>query len=513
MRTKNIFKTLAAAMLMPAMLLATSCNKEVSTENTAEKGYEFPVTINVTRQGDDSASKAYFNESTHKLEFTAGDQLFVKDDDHATAGALAGTLTYDAVSGKFSGTITTQKEYEGTIDALLAGAGATLLPNGYESYGYLSISGSGYDALLKIVMNKTFASTKAAAVEQFSFEYGSYTSGTGFALEPMCAVLNFTINGLAASTEVAVVFSNGYGDITGNVTTDGDGTATFAIGVFGDANLYGKTLTVGGNDITLVSSSKTVAAGKIYNITRSAVTLDYVEFSDGVNTVKVAPMNLGATTVAESAATCYGDFYAWGATEPFGTVAYTAHNSGTVTATAGHTGAYTIENAPYYSSGYTKYNTTDGKTALEAADDAVAVNKSGWHMPTQAELQTLYAACGGTGTSITPSSISSGSSYSKGIYWVEGATSTVTVGGDAYSVNGMLFVQDADTHVFFPAAGSIQNATLSNAGTKGSYWSANLDEAPWISYAIGLFPNSTELKNLSTSASRNIGLSVRPFKD
>ena len=511
MKSKNIFKTLALAMLMPAMLLSTSCNKEVSTENPAEKGYEFPVTINVTRQSDDPGTRATFNESTRKLEFTAGDKLFVSGN-NATAGQYAGTLDYDAVSGKFSGIITTKNEYTGTIEALLTGSYAILLPKDYGSYGFFSYTeNNGYDAALFLDYSNAFSLTKAAAVEQFSLEYGTYSSG--FALNPMCAVLNFTINGLAASTEVAVVFNDGSTNTSGNVTTNASGIATFAIGVVNGTDLNGCSLTVGGNAITLVSSSKTVEAGKIYNITRSAVTLDYVEFSDGVNNVKVAPMNLGATTVAESAATCYGDFYAWGATEPFGTVAYTAHNSGTVTATAGHTGAYTIANAPYYSSGYTKYNTTDGKTALEAADDAVAVNKSGWHMPTQAELQTLYAACGGTGASITPSSISSGSSYSKGIYWVEGATSTVTVGGDAYKVNGMLFVQDADTHVFFPAAGSIQNDELSNAGTKGSYWSATRDEAPWISYAIGLFPSSTELKNLSTSAGRNTGLSVRPFKD
>ena len=274
----SIFKTLAFALLMPTMLLTTSCSSEddalnnnTAAESTVNKGYTLPVTVNVTRQGDEATTRASFNESTRKLEFTAGDQLFVKGN-HDDAGKFAGTLDYVSY-GTFSGTITTQNEWTGTAYDLFTTADeckATLLPAGYESYEYLSISGSGYDASLEMVMNNTFASTKAAAVEQFSFEYGSYTSGTGFALEPMCAVLNFTINGLAASTEVAVVFSNGYGDITGNVTTDGDGTATFAIGLFGDEDLNDYSLTVGGNDITLVSSSKTLVAGKIYNITRSA---------------------------------------------------------------------------------------------------------------------------------------------------------------------------------------------------------------------------------------------------
>ena len=49
MNTKNILKTLALAMLMPAILLTTACSNDddaVNTENTAKKGYALPVTIN-----------------------------------------------------------------------------------------------------------------------------------------------------------------------------------------------------------------------------------------------------------------------------------------------------------------------------------------------------------------------------------------------------------------------------------------------------------------------------------
>ena len=67
---------------------------------------------------------------------------------------------------------------------------------------------------------------------------------------------------------------------------------------------------------------------------------------------------------------------------------YTAYNAGTVTATTGHDGGYSQANAPYYSgSAYTAYiNSGEGKaalTTLEAADDAVAANMPGWHMPKQ----------------------------------------------------------------------------------------------------------------------------------
>lgn len=264
MKTKNIFKTLVLAAV-----LVSACGKNEIADDF--KGYALPVTINVSRQGDEPATRATYNESTKKLSFTAGDKLFVTGN-HAEAGVFAGTLDYDAVSGKFSGTVTTKNEYTGTIDALMASAYAVLLPAGYESYGFNSIVGNGYEATIRHYLHKAFALTKAAAVEQFSVERAlSYSSG--FALAPMNAILNFTINGLGASTEVDVSFSYpNYPDptvISGKVTTDGDGTATFAIGIIYDNNLKDCTLTVGGLPITLTSSSKMVEAGHIYNISRS----------------------------------------------------------------------------------------------------------------------------------------------------------------------------------------------------------------------------------------------------
>ena len=201
MRTNTIIKALAFAML-----LATACNKNeiANDENTDKKGFALPVTVNVTREGDD-ATKATYNESTRKLEFSAGDKLFVYGSQY-NAGKFVGTLDYVPATGKFSGTIYTESPYEGTIDNLMETVNAFLLPAGYESYGFYSVSGSGYEATVTEDDTKAFALTKAAAVEQFSFEQTiSYSSG--FALSPENAILNFTISGLTANKEVAVSFN------------------------------------------------------------------------------------------------------------------------------------------------------------------------------------------------------------------------------------------------------------------------------------------------------------------
>jgi len=276
MKTKTIFKTLALAMLMPTMLLTTACSSDdndiVNTENPAniQKGYTLPVTVNVTRQGDDATTRATYDGEKRKLSFSTGDKLFVTGD-HDKAGQFAGTLDYDAVSGKFSGTVTTKEEYTGTADALFTDANsarAFLMPAGHESYGFFSIEGSGYDAMISFDFTKAFALTKAAAVEQFSVER-AFVYSSGFALAPMNAIANFTISGLTANKEVAVSFDTGMtGVIDGNVTTSAEGIATFAVGVLSyDKKLEDCTLTVDGNNIAM--PTKTTEAGHIYNISRN----------------------------------------------------------------------------------------------------------------------------------------------------------------------------------------------------------------------------------------------------
>ena len=275
MKTKNIFKTLAMAMLLPAMLLTTACSNSDddavvnNNEQTAKKGYPLQVTVNVTREGDEAATRASYNESTKKLSFSAGDQLFVAG--YASgAGEFAGTLTWVS-EGTFSGTITTSKAYSGTAAALFSSADdidAELLPAGYGTYGYFSITANdGYDAALSHDGTKTFATTKAAAVEQFSREYADSYSG-GFTLSPANAILYFTISGLTASTNVTATLTNSYSEvISGTVITNGSGVATFAMAVGDGTNLNELSLTVGGKAIAL--GIHALAAGKIYNVTRA----------------------------------------------------------------------------------------------------------------------------------------------------------------------------------------------------------------------------------------------------
>ena len=290
MKTNNILKALAFALL-----ITTACNKSeiANEENTEKKGFSFPVTVNVTRDGDDT-TKATFNDGTKKLSFSEGDILFVGGQNTSVgAGYFDGALDYDAVSGKFSGTITTQFEYTGTADELFTAPNyihATLLPKGYEDYGYLYIEhlhaeGYGFEDCIGRRNEYTFATSKAAAVEQFSFEQAtSYSSG--FALEPKNAILNFTITGFFGNSKVDVSLTGSGYTITKTVTTDNSGNAKFAVGIGGNYDLNNFTLTAGVKAVTIVDSSTPLVKGKIYNITRSATATTLSELKTAINAGK-----------------------------------------------------------------------------------------------------------------------------------------------------------------------------------------------------------------------------------
>lgn len=285
MRTNTLIKALAFAML-----LATACNKNeiANDENTDKKGFALPVSVNVTREGNDATKAEYTDkgDGTGSLGFSAGDKLFVEGRDNDGAEYFAGVLDYVPATGKFTGTIYTQNEWLGTVDELFVAANAdqtlynptfiaTLLPAGYEDYGYLGINDKGdayaYNDRVKDNINYTLATSKAAGVEQLSWERATaYSSVTGFALEPRNAILNFTVTGLEANTDVDVLVrrSETWYIGTKTIKTDNDGKVTFVACYPYGNNLQDCTVTVGGSAITVVSSEKNVERGKIYNITR-----------------------------------------------------------------------------------------------------------------------------------------------------------------------------------------------------------------------------------------------------
>jgi len=448
MNTKNIMKALAMAMLMPAMLF-TSCSKDKEViptidDNTAKKGYPLQVTVNVTCENDDTPAgssktmRAEYNESTKKLEFSAGDKLFVYGSE-TSAGSFAGTLDWVS-EGTFSGTMTIEHEWAGTSDALFSAAStisATLLPAGYGTYGYLTIKNSGYDAYVYPAPANAFAaSTKAAGVEQLSLEEAAIYS-SGFALSPQNAILNFTITGLTPNTGVTATLNSGSGMyilnlVSGNVTANAAGEATFAMGVTGGTyNIKDLTLSIGGNTIDITNSSKTLVAGNIYNITRSVIAYP-IDLSDATSVcvgnvvttdAKVYPTVAAATADSKTAVAIIayvgsaGSVDASSASYKGLAIALSDANSGSECAWAGTNAnclssqTSDITSALGFKNGISCTGTLTGDGHTHAAAAAAASNNSasaptgtsGWFLPSMGQWNLIVQglATMKTGSAVT----------------------------------------------------------------------------------------------------------------
>ena len=144
--------------------------------------------------------------------------------------------------------------------------------------------------------------------------------------------------------------------------------------------------------------------------------------------VKWATCNVGASTPEE-----YGDYFAWGETQPKGKYDWSIYKycNGT-------------ENILTKYSTRSSYGNVDNKTILDLEDDAAYVNWGGiWRMPTTAEQQELINNCTWN--------------------W------TTQNGVNGYKVTG-----PNGNSIFLPAAGYMEYSGPSAVGSFGGYWSSSL---------------------------------------
>lgn len=244
--------------------------------------------------------------------------------------------------------------------------------------------------------------------------------------------------------------------------------------------------------------------------------------------VKWATMNVGATTVAQSNTTAFGDFYAWGEVDTY----YKSYTDSSVSwyknSTDTHIpGTKFSHNWSNYGTGEPQKNFQEWSPAPYndkyqlTADYDVAHKEWGgtWRMPTMADFKNLYEACvdksyssigSGTGTATLKPLPKDGIITKGGIYWVP---QNSTVDGYPYNVAGVLFVvmEDPTQRIFFPAAGNIQNIKRDGTGTLCSYWSANA-HAEALQYAYPLYIGNAGI-NVNQKLPRCYGFSIRPVSD
>ena len=180
-----------------------------------------------------------------------------------------------------------------------------------------------------------------------------------------------------------------------------------------------------------------------------------------------ASCNVGATKPED-----YGDYFAWGETQPKST--YTIGNY-KYYRPDDNRGEYT-KYCPKSSYGYNGYQ--DNLVTLQSSDDAAAANVSGARMPMRAEWEELRGNC----------------------TW-----KWITLNG----VNGMCVTGPSGKSLFLPAAGERWDDETYGVGSRGLYWSSSLFEdypngAWYLCFGSGF--------HLVDNGYRDYGFSVRPVR-
>ena len=230
------------------------------------------------------------------------------------------------------------------------------------------------------------------------------------------------------------------------------------------------------------------------------VTVDH-EFVEMAG-LKWATSNIGAADPKGA-----GWYFSWGNTE-----GYVLKNSKWVKASdettpLGESGKFSEPN----------YNLTPGSALTGDIDpasgnDAARVNWSmDWRMPTSAEFQALYEACGGEGTQTTPAALTT-ATPEKGIYWLASDQEFIA---DYSGVAGILFVDESNTQLFFPVTGYGANYTSLQGTTTGRYWASTLNypepEMKRTAYKLYFTSSSIQSQYATTQCYR--GYAIRPVKD
>ena len=156
----------------------------------------------------------------------------------------------------------------------------------------------------------------------------------------------------------------------------------------------------------------------------------------GTTTADGYKLYWGTTNIGASKPEDYGDYYAWGETEPKERYSWSTYKFGTDTS------------GPFFKyNTISSYGSVDNKTVLEPEDDVAHVKLGEkWRMPTDAEWTELRTKCTWT--------------------WVTNYNGS--------GINGRLVKATNGNSIFLPAAGCWIVTSLYGAGSEGCYWSSSL---------------------------------------
>lgn len=481
-------KYIQSMMAFAAIVSFASCSSEDNNTTIENESAVKVMTFTATQEGDEQSTRAAISTSDSKvINWESNDQISIFDGTNNKQFTL--TDGAGSTSGKFSGEAEQSTSYTAVYPyqstASLSGDDVTnvTLPatqnatdNSFDKNAALMMAQSdnttlnfknvvGYVkvkpkfACSKIVLQA--ANSNEYLAGKCTLSYGDGMPSIAFTSEQSTSITlsgNITANTAYYIAVPAVTLSAGWSisftDNTGDVyTRTGSNSITFKrntiinLGEFSrtDNNLK-LTLTQNGN----VPADKQVDMG-VFNIGGTNYRLIFTK------------SNLIATGLAASES-AYGDYFAWGATEPW----YTSYTGTTFNGwKAGHSSGYASGTAPAFSPEYTS------EKDFEMSDDPARKILGGdWQIPTKAIWEALVY-----------------NSSSKG--WE----------------SGYKFINNGQT-LFLPAAGYVRAKRFSEYGSGARYWSGTAYSS---SYAYRLSFSDSKL-NVGNDLGRQYGCSVRPVR-
>ena len=181
----------------------------------------------------------------------------------------------------------------------------------------------------------------------------------------------------------------------------------------------------------------------------------------------------GTTNIGASKPEDYGDYYAWGETEPKESYSWSTYKYGT------------RSSGPFFKyNTISSYGSVDNKMVLESSDDVASVKLGGeWRMPTDAEWTELRTKC----------------------------TWTWTTNYNGTGVKGQIVTATNGNSIFLPAAGYRRDTKLYDAGSYGYYWSSSLNtDKPSIAWYVNFNSGTVRRRDYGY---RSYGQSVRPVSE
>ena len=462
MKSQKYILHSVAVLAVAALATACSSEDELTDKTSGNKG---TVTITAyqpnTRVGFDSAGNGYWQAGDEIGVWSNGESKFSSFTIASEAGEASATF-----SGTVTGGIGQYAVYPYNENHNLSGSSLIYyLP---EKYTYTSV-------------DQTFLPSEKNGNSFCMPMYGIVSDDNTVSFKHLGGVICLKIDKMPAENGTVKVIETTNklcGFFTANLTDDvpkiktaqseSNNAVTFvysgatkdAVGVFYlpvATGSYNLTIEVSGNKQFSTTTSGTVEVAcahlKVVKVTTNYTTS--TPESDGSKTINGhkfidlglpsgllwAETNIGAETEADG-----GDYFAWGET--------TAKFS------------YSIDNNVHYdtsSGSFKKYNSADGKTVLEAADDAAYVNWGSFcRMPTYSEFDELNNEENCTWT------------------WVECTNSE-----DETIYCYKVVSNKNNNFILLPASGHYDVITLHSPGSVGLYWSSTL--CTYYSYVTAAF--------------------------